>query len=157
MNDPNLAVVKSKIGFNERPWLANPYIVKFGRSTMGALYGYTSLAPMQFGSTKEIAFFLTLQAKGATMLPTGRKFAFEWEAGTTSSIEEGELIFDGSVMEILQISKTRNNVFDSSAPIDKHYYDIADDATVTLANNAESSVNFDYWRVFAEHSSVSLG
>ena len=63
---------------------------------------------MQFGTTKEIAFFWTLIGQiqpgvAFNMMPTTSSFAFEWQVNTIDgNKEKSTLTFDDSTMDISQ-------------------------------------------------------
>jgi len=92
------------------------------------------------------------------MVPQSRPFLIEWEADNVNGHQEiGELKFNGAELELVQLTKDVGTSILASEPVDTHFFDIGEDCKVTLADNAENTNSFDYWRVFAAHTCINLG
>jgi len=61
------------------------------------------LAPLQFGPSRELAFFWTIQAEGASLMPGSREWGFEWEIplpGSSVYEEIGSVFFEGDTFHL---------------------------------------------------------
>ena len=122
------------------------------------MLGYTSLAPVQFGSSREVAFFMTFKIIGASAMPTTQAWGIEWETPLDAQYEEIHSMFViNNQLRIAQSTKTLQVPgLKLGAPIDQHYYDINADCSLTPAADARNSASYDYWRVFLPTSCIDM-
>jgi len=91
-------------------------------------------------------------------MPSDKEWAIEWELPLADGTEEAGVIKieDGNLVTIQQITLTAAKKFKEGSPLDKHFYEIVSDTEIKHVEKASSSEDFNYWRIFVEHTHFNL-